>query len=831
MIIGPIEYEDCVATSDSLSGISLEKGKLYTVTIWTSGFESNEEVEGQIELRWKLGRVAVEGLSEEEFLAPAEPEVIDNLELLNLRSNSYKQIYSIVRAKLYALFGPDYAATEDPAAVTTEVIEYISKLDPQQAKSLARGLNFIDRYCRRRTGISLKRLHPRYVIEVLNQGESSSGHPIIPWDKNLWTWIRHTAISSISMIARMVVHSRPAGRQAVGFQWWEPCSNRNNLVPTNQLQKPAYPDLSESYDLCIVGSGAGGAVAAAIAAEAGLKVLIIERGDWVHPAALVETNPYESDPDMNAWPARADKALIQLYRRAGVNFAADISIWPPNCDRFDYEDQTFGPYGAALAFEPPQIVNVSQAEVVGGGPYINNALHLKVKQHVWETWEDYWSSIGVSAPCTYSELDRRMDQVNIDLGVNNDATSCCTGDDAAIFVAGCNEAGEHVEAMDVAIQEDTSQCSGRGGSGPSCIGSGSDNVVDPFGRHIGGLHPYNAGGPNSYLMRAIQAGAVVAYQTSAEKMLFTRTGRSVASVMLLDSHRGPGNECRVHLSADAYVLSAGAIGSTQLLQSSLAGTGLSLDGLGERLTANIGTPVYAVFEDPIRDISSGHPWPGIAQCYYVDEEPVGSVAKDYPTLENWFGYPGHLALAMTGWFKEYVDVMKKHNNISVCGMFVPTQPRSRNAVQADGSVIIELNDTEFELILKGMEKIGKIYFAAATKYRNPVSLYLPTRSILLDASNKPMRIRNMTALKKALSIVRSKGPAFLNLVTTHPQGGNAIGKVVGTENFEVIGLGNLHVIDASIYPKGCEINPQLTLKALATLAAERLVARLKARIP
>jgi choline dehydrogenase-like flavoprotein len=41
-------------------------------------------------------------------------------------------------------------------------------------------------------------------------------------------------------------------------------------------------------DLCIVGSGAGGAAAAMIAAEAGLRVVVLEAGAYLTPADMVQ---------------------------------------------------------------------------------------------------------------------------------------------------------------------------------------------------------------------------------------------------------------------------------------------------------------------------------------------------------------------------------------------------------------------------------------------------------------------------------------------------------------------------------------------------------------
>jgi choline dehydrogenase-like flavoprotein len=64
--------------------------------------------------------------------------------------------------------------------------------------------------------------------------------------------------------------------------------------------------------------------------------------------------------------------------------------------------------------------------------------------------------------------------------------------------------------------------------------------------------------------------------------------------------------------------------------------------------------------------------------------------------------------------------------------------------------------------------------------------------------------------------------------TAHPQGGNCLsqnpGKGVVDSNFNVHGVENLFVCDASVFPSPITVNPQLTVMALAHYAARRVAA-------
>ena len=56
------------------------------------------------------------------------------------------------------------------------------------------------------------------------------------------------------------------------------------IFDANKLPQP----LRLRADLCVIGSGAGGAMAAMVAAEAGLSVIVLEAGEFLTPADMTQ---------------------------------------------------------------------------------------------------------------------------------------------------------------------------------------------------------------------------------------------------------------------------------------------------------------------------------------------------------------------------------------------------------------------------------------------------------------------------------------------------------------------------------------------------------------
>jgi choline dehydrogenase-like flavoprotein len=89
---------------------------------------------------------------------------------------------------------------------------------------------------------------------------------------------------------------------------------------------------------------------------------------------------------------------------------------------------------------------------------------------------------------------------------------------------------------------------------------------------------------------------------------------------------------------------------------------------------------------------------------------------------------------------------------------------------------------------------------------------------------------NVREFNRRLSTYRLRMQDLL-VNTAHPQGGNLMAgrqsphrdERVVDEDFRVVGLDNVYVVDASVFPTSITVNPQWTIMALSSLAASRIL--------
>ena len=543
------------------------------------------------------------------------------------------------------------------------------------------------------------------------------------------------------MLARaswLVIYSREPARRRVGF------TRSLDLPAPADVPSPDAAGLDRTYDVCVIGSGAGGSVVAARLAAEGRDVLLIDEGSWVNP---------------KSYSARDDRALNQLYRDSGIQ---------PALPALDYIPRRHG-FG---------FMTVLQARVFGGGPVVNNAIHLPIKKERWSQWRT-----DFSFPVEWADLEAALARVGSDLGVSTSEMKRAQGMRSTAFETGAGRLHLPVEDLPLSVLD--------------CACCGGCNVGCQFGKKTGGPHgPRPAGKPSSYLERALAANCRIRPGLQAVSLVADLLSRRAVALKCLDLTDG---KREVHVRAKQFVIAAGPIASSRILRDSLFQV---LSPVGHHMAANVVSPVFAELPE---DIEPARDNPGIQMCVFVDQG--GHL------LESWFHYPGSLAAALPQWLEEHAGVMKAYKRLAVCAVVVPTA--NNGELGPTNNLVLSLSDQEIGQFKEGMVQIAEAFFEAGA-------------SRVLPGTSHPVQINAATkdadeaAFRQAVV-----GQADLTLSTAHLQGGNAIGRdalrSVVSPGFNLHDFDNVFVADTSLFPAGCERNPQMTTMALAHLAADRIL--------
>jgi choline dehydrogenase-like flavoprotein len=131
-------------------------------------------------------------------------------------------------------------------------------------------------------------------------------------------WLHSNLLLFLKVLAGLGYGNDDRVRAAVGYE--ARCEVRNDThepplaaVDENRLGDLTPPFGGEDCDVAIVGSGAGGAVAATVLAEAGLDVVVLEAGPYL---------------DRRTYPDEPLDALTSLYRDGGLTVAEGMPAIP-----------------------------------------------------------------------------------------------------------------------------------------------------------------------------------------------------------------------------------------------------------------------------------------------------------------------------------------------------------------------------------------------------------------------------------------------------------------------------------------------------------------------
>jgi choline dehydrogenase-like flavoprotein len=261
--------------------------------------------------------------------------------------------------------------------------------------------------------------------------------------------------------------------------------------------------------------------------------------------------------------------------------------------------------------------------------------------------------------------------------------------------------------------------------------------------------------------------------------------------------------------ARVVVLAAGAIGTPALLlRSGLSGLP---PGVGERFTCH---PAFILAAEHPREISNdvGHP-----KSFFVDRaEEEGYV------LETCMYFPFVTAKNLTGFGPDHSRFLRAYPRLQMILVLACDRAADGNrvSVRRDGRPVVHYRFSEATVagLTRGTVASARIFFAAGA-----VRVHAPLAEPPVLEPGEAGRLESRIAARHFL-------PGRTSVSAAHLMGGCAMGR--GPEDAVTDGWGRVHgvpwlrIADASLFPDALQINPYLTIMALADRVAERLAEEL-----
>jgi choline dehydrogenase-like flavoprotein len=361
-------------------------------------------------------------------------------------------------------------------------------------------------------------------------------------------------------------------------------------------------------------------------------------------------------------------------------------------------------------------------------------------------------------------------------------------DNNRLFVEGAKAVGYTPEQFPVNVE--------------GCLGSTLCNLGCPNGAKRG-THKVQ-------LPRAEAAGVEVVTRADVtgigDKELGVRVHPRPAGGLGGESEWEPGEYV---VKAEMVVLAGGVLGTAPLLHHS--GFGSRLPRLGHGFTCH---PALILVAEHPRDITNdvGHP-----KSFFVDR----AVEEGF-VLETCMYFPFVTAKNLTGFGPQHATFMNAFPRLQMILVLACDRAVPQNRVMADAAgqpvVHYTLTPPVVESLARATRAAARIFFAAGA-----VRVHAPLANPpLLDQSEKDLIDKRI--------LPRHFLPGTVSVSAAHLMGGAGMGSSAQNSVTDcwgrVHGIPWLRVADASLFPDSLEINPYLTIMALADRVAEAVLEEL-----
>jgi hypothetical protein len=490
------------------------------------------------------------------------------------------------------------------------------------------------------------------------------------------------------------------------------------LTITRSTESPSVA----TTDAVIVGSGAGGAMAARTLARAGFDVVVLEEG--------------------RRWTVEEFRTAHPIDRYAGLYRGA----------------------GATIALGRPSVV-LPIGRAVGGTTVVNSGTCFRPSLAVQRRWRDEFG-LGLADE---GRLADRLDEVERTLRVAPVPLEIM-GRNGRLLLDGANALGWRAAP----IHRNAPGCEGCCQCAIGCPRNAK------FGVHLNALP------------QACAAGARIVSQARVERVLHSH-GRARG----VRARRPDGTALDV--LADTVIVAAGATETPGLLRRSGIG---AHPRLGRNLAVHPATVLAGRFDE---DVVA---WRGVLQSAAVHE----FHESDGVLIEATSTPPGMGSMVFPGYGAELLGWLDRAPQVATFGAMVADRGvGSVLSVRGETLVRYQIARDDIAKVVVAIEAMGRLLFAAGAV---EVLTGLPGAT-------------TVTSLPALQEVLRNSDPRSLHLAAFHPTGTATAGAddqlCPVDETGRLRGVEGVWVADASILPSSPEVNPQLSIMALALGVADGVV--------
>ncbi|MBU6161928.1 MAG: GMC family oxidoreductase [Myxococcales bacterium] len=428
--------------------------------------------------------------------------------------------------------------------------------------------------------------------------------------------------------------------------------------------------------------------------------------------------------------------------------------------------------GATVILGRPPIPYM-EGRAVGGSTVINGGMCYRAPEDILGDWQKVTGSRDLGPEAMESLFERVEKTVHA-----KRHHVAAVGNDSRLMAAGARHMGWKVE-INSRNQE-------------SCVGANNCVLGCPTGAKQSTLV--------TYMPRAMQAGARLLTEVRIHRLRI-QNGRCVGAVGRAVHPETRKADTRVEIRARAVVVACGGVQTPNLLLRHRVGR--PSGQLGRNFLCHPNAKVLAVYPHEV------NAWQGVNQWCQIREFHNEGILF----AEN-FVPPSALAASIPYHGQKAWELMQRYNHMVMSGVLVEDSKPGRihRGLFGTAMPVYNITDYDHQRFLKGIRLLASMHFEMGAE------------QVILPFLNQPVA-RSIDDLKD-IERLQTKAET-LELFTVHLMGTARMGSRPEESVVDLSGqlwdLPGAYVADASLFPTAIGVNPQITIMALATRIAGRLI--------